>query len=224
MLHLVNDDGSSSNNAVPFLQNVLGNPNVIKAGVGIDQDMIELFRHWDPSLSSVTSPPSAITDIRGRFDIGGIGGKDGETLSLKRLANGILGVELPKSRKIAISNWGKFPLSDQQIAYAARDAWIAAAVMHEMAKLDEATFSTEAISDLLLPSEVPIVELDKRAGARKVVKLQYLDIMGRGDTKVSKQDLSEEQLEKVIELEAEMKELAPPRPPLFDIDYLGLEL
>ena len=221
MLHLVNDDGSCSKNAVPFLQSVLGNQNVVKAGVGIDQDMIELFRHWDPS---VTPQQNTITDIRGRFDIGGIGGKNGETLSLKRLANGILGVELPKSRKIAISNWGKIPLSDQQIAYAARDAWIAAAVMHEMARLDEATFSTEAISNLVLPNEVPIVELDKRATARKVVKLQYLEIMGRGDTRVSKNDLSEERLEKVIELEAEMKDLAPPRPPLFDIDNLGLEL
>jgi hypothetical protein len=48
--------------------------------------------------------------------------------------------------------------------------------------------------------------------------------MGSGDEKVNRKDLSEEKLKEVEQLEQEMKELAPPRPTIFNVGPLGLAL
>lgn len=217
VLQLVQGDNVPRQDTTSLLLDVMANPSILLTGVGLDQDILELTRHWGPDVMSTAS-------VCGRFDMGGIGGKLGQTVSIKTLAKAVLGVELVKSRKIAISNWGKVPLSIPQIAYAARDAWTAAAVLHELAQRDPSTYSTESLLKLVGAQELPLLELDQRGVDRKKAKLKYLDIVGKGDDKRRRQDLSEDERNQVDKLEAILKELAPPRPFEFDVGSLGLEL
>jgi ribonuclease D len=212
VVHLCDKNGRPIEDTVPIIQDILANPSVIKAGVGIDQDMLELVRAWK----------SSDMDICGRFDIGGIGGNNGRTMSLKNLAKGILGVDLFKSKRLAISNWASVPLTDKQIDYAARDAWASAAILQELHRRDPKTYSPQSLLDLVAPDEIGMKEMDVRARARKDAKTQYLDIVGKGDTKVDRKDLSKEQLGEVKRLQGVMKELAPPRYYEFDVEHLGI--
>jgi hypothetical protein len=217
VLQLVRDDGVPCQDATSLLLDIMANPSILLTGVGLDLDILELTRYWGPDVM-------ATANVCGRFDIGGIGAKLGQTVSIKTLAKAVLGVELVKSRKIAISNWGKVPLTNPQIAYAARDAWTSAAVLHELAQRDPSTYSTESLLKLVAAQELPLLELDQRAMDRKKAKLQYLDIVGRGDDKRRRHELSEDERIQMDQLEAIMKELAPPRPFEFDVRSLGLEL
>jgi hypothetical protein len=221
VVQMVNHKGFPSEDTVPMLQRVMADPSILKAGVGIDQDMLELVRSWDPESSSSSSASSLV--VRGRMDIGGLGGKAGRTRSLKDLAFAILGVDIPKSKKIAVSDWGKVPLTTSQITYAARDAWVAAAIMNELALRDPNTCSTQSLLQLVSQEEASILDLDRRAVARKKVKTEFVGIVGgKGEEKVDKKDLTDAQRKRVKELEAEMKDLAPPRPFQFDMEKLGI--
>jgi ribonuclease D len=201
---------------MPVLHDFLADATILKAGGGVDQDMLELFR-WKPS--------PYLDDISGRMDIGGIGGSNGRTSSLKNLAKAVLDVDLLKSKKLAMSDWGKAPLTDAQIAYAARDAWASAAILHELAARDPNTYSTESLRDTNNTEECSMDQLDARAVARKEAKTKYNDIIRNEDgEKVDRKDLSSEQLVEMEQLEKEMKELAPPRPVIFDVGPLGIEL
>lgn len=208
--------GHPSDASVEVLQTrLLANESIITAGVGIDQDMLELFREWGCDENS--------NNIQGRFDIGGIGSNNGNTMSLKNLAGAILGVEMKKSKKLAISDWGKVPLTNSQVAYAARDAWAAAAIMSELRELDVDRFSTVAIQNLLLQEEeIDMTTLDQRATERKAAKVRLGDILGSRETRIDKRDLAEDQQVVVRELEDAIRELAPPRNFLFDVESLGI--
>lgn len=135
VLEIANEiEGGHPDSLLP-LKGILADASILKAGVGIDDDMLELHR-WDDDVAE---------EVFGRFDIGGIGSSKGRSASLKTLAKVILGLELPKSKKIAMSNWAKAPLSKTQIQYAARDAWVAAAVMDELCRLDPSLFATMSV-------------------------------------------------------------------------------
>jgi hypothetical protein len=220
ILQIANEDVGPLPDTMPFLQEFLADSTILKAGVGLDQDMLELYRWEQTSM--------IFENAHSRLDIGGIGGSknNGNSASLKTVAQLVLGVTLQKSKKISMSNWAKAPLSDDQISYAARDAWASAAVLSELAARDPSgeTYSTASLLKLVLAKETPMDELDARAVARKEVKTKLLDIIKKGDEKVNRNDLSEEQLAEVEQLEKEMKELAPPRPFVFNVEPLGLAL
>lgn len=213
VVHLCDKNGRPIEDTVPMIQDVLANPSIIKAGVGIDLDMLELVRYWESSNK----------DICGRFDMGGIGGSNGRTMSLKNLAKGILGVDLFKSKKLAMSNWGSVPLTSKQIDYAARDAWAAAAIVQELGRRDAKMYSPQSLMDLVAPDEISMKEMDVRARARKDAKTQFFNIVGKGDNKVDRKDLSEEQLVEMDRLQGAMKKLAPPRYYRFDVEHLGIK-
>lgn len=213
--HLFNNEGNPCLRNVHLLQSVASNSNVLKIGVGIDQDMMELYRGW---------PEGGFATACGRLDIGGIGGRNGRTVSLKTLAKSVLGVELLKSRKIATSNWGQIPLTDRQIAYAARDAWASAAILCELAQRNQTLFSTQSLLNLVLKEEIPISELHFQAVDRRKVKDKYCKILGQGGGKLNRSLLTEEQLEELLSLEAIMSSKAPPKPHFFDISRLGFNL
>jgi hypothetical protein len=223
VVQMVNHKGFPSEDTVPMLRNFLADPSILKAGVGIDKDMMELVRSWDPESSSSSSASSLV--VRGRMDIGGIGAAVGRTRSLKDLAFAILGVDIPKSRKLSLSNWGQVPLTTLQIAYAARDAWVAAAIMNELALRDPNTCSTQSLLQLVSQDEISISDLDRRAVARKMAKTEFEGIVGgKGEEKVDRRDLTDAQRKRVDDLRAEMKGLAPPRPFEFDMEKLGIYL
>ena len=161
------------------------------------------------------------------MDLGGIGSDTpkGNTASLRTLSKRVLGVDLPKSRKLAMSNWAKVPLTNQQVAYAARDAWASAAILHELGtnetnetkkkQHNPEVFSAESLLALLQTQlqECSIQELEEKARLRKDTKTKLFSILRTKDgEKVDRKTLSEEQLEEVGRLERRMKELAPPRP------------
>ena len=126
---------------------LLGDADVFKAGVSIDDDAIELYR--DTGLA-----------VRGRFDLGGVGAATpGRRVGLATLARTVL--DLPdfwKSKKTAMSDWTRRPLSEKQVLYAARDAWVGAAVFEALALAPD------------LADELDLPELEDRAARRRTAK------------------------------------------------------
>lgn len=55
---------------------------------------------------------------------------------LEALADRYLGYKLEKNRRITLSNWELYPLSDSQVEYAALDAWISTAIIREIERQD----------------------------------------------------------------------------------------
>lgn len=89
---------------------VLANPDVRKAGVAIDRDLLELKELED-------FRPAGFTDI----------GKLAEEkgclkTGLRPLAAMLLNGRVSKGAQV--SNWAAYPLSRKQITYAATDAWV----------------------------------------------------------------------------------------------------
>jgi hypothetical protein len=232
---------------LPVVLGVLADANLIKAGVGIDQDLIELYR-WcfeyrdsyavddgnnknnNPfqDLADAFEPSTRHYNIDGepakpklfRIELGGIGATSaGDNVGLGRLVSNILKIDLPKSKKLARSPWADAPLSDIEIAYASRDAWAAAAVFHRLSTLDERQFGPSAIIDKIIVENLPsISELSERAYQRRNAKLEW-----KGLKEDTRGDMwSPDTYDRIEELEEAMRRLAPPRPTRFDLERLDL--
>lgn len=147
---------------------VLENENIIKAGCGIENDMMQLFKVYEWGSFSLLHAKS-------RMELNGVGAKYlGQTVGLSTLAENVLGVDLPKPTSIIRSNWGRIPLSNRQVVYAARDAWVAAAITNRLALLDSETFGKEALLQQLKlqPSIRNLVwRRDKRKKAKAMMRL-----------------------------------------------------
>ena len=204
VVQFVDSNGNPSDFAAPPIQSVLANKFIVKAGIGIDQDMLDLYRKWNCSGKFLS-----------RFDMGGIGATVDGTTSLKALTSSVAKVDLPKSRKVTLSHWGQIPLTDSQIAYCARDAWAAAVVMAELELRDPALFSTAALIQML-ESEDDIADLESRAKSRKAAKTRINDIMGKGSKRLPRGTLTNEQRREIDELACFLRESAPK--PLFRHD------
>merc|ERR1711865_554408 len=131
------------------------------------------------------------------FDLGRIGAHSAQhynTVSLKRLVAGIVGLDLMKSSRLARSPWGRVPLRNEELCYAARDAWSAAAIVHKLTTLDPERFSPEAIRQRLTTKShdderdeksttirnntmtYSVAELSHRAAKRKALKNHAKDL------------------------------------------------
>jgi ribonuclease D len=145
---------------------LLSDRTIVKCCTAIEEDMLELYR-FNRSSYKV---------IRSRFDLGGVGSGRGskQRIGLQRLVRAVLGVEMKKSKKLAMSNWSK-PLTKQQVEYAARDAWAGAALIQDLAERHPETFSADSIVRLLR-DERPIQEVHKRATRRKKARTQLKTI------------------------------------------------
>lgn len=118
--------------APDILRRVINNPRIIKVGVGIDDDALELYRWSKQSFENTrrNSEDQQLWEMRSRFDLGCILHRNPSRRSgIRELAHIILGAEVSKSKKLTMSNWGNRHLTIQQIAYAARDAWVSAAIV-----------------------------------------------------------------------------------------------
>ncbi len=144
---------------------LLSDETILKVGAGIDEDMLELYR-WNQAL-----------DAKSRFDIGGIGSDSKrQRVGLQKLVRAIVGVELPKSKKIATSDWSQIPLSNKQLCYASRDAWAGAAVMENIGKMYD-DLQVDSIAALVREKERSMADVDSRARTRKETKIKMKDIM-----------------------------------------------
>ncbi|MBF0450254.1 MAG: 3'-5' exonuclease domain-containing protein 2 [Candidatus Magnetomorum sp.] len=101
-----------------IIQSILSDPEIIKSGVAVRDDITGLKRLSDFSDA-------------GFVDIGEISKSIGlQTNGLRNLAVNLLGFRISKSCQK--SNWGKKKLSQQQILYAATDAWVSRKLFVEM--------------------------------------------------------------------------------------------
>lgn len=168
VIHLTRNRNQRRSTACTAVSALLADPNIIKVCTGIDDDMLELYRF------------NRRHRARSRFDLGGIGSGRGSKLrvGLQRLVRAVVGVEMKKSKKLAMSNWSNAPLSMQQVEYAARDAWAGAAVMDDLAERHPDMFAPERILSLL-KDERPIQQVHKRAARRKKARIQLKEILNQ---------------------------------------------
>jgi len=93
-----------------ILQDILSNPDIIKAGFAPDYDLKQLkeLGEFDPA---------------GFVDLGGVAKREGiKNHGLRGLAAVLLGFRI--SKQAQRSNWSRTTLSPSQISYAATDAWV----------------------------------------------------------------------------------------------------
>jgi ribonuclease D len=98
------------------------------------------------------------------------------SVGLQRLTSSILGVDLGKTKKQAMSDWSQVPLTDAQLIYSARDAWAGAAIVTELAAVDPDTFGTAALLDLL-KTEQSMEDLIHLVKSRKQAKTQLASVL-----------------------------------------------
>jgi ribonuclease D len=92
------------------LAGMLGNPAIIKAGIGLADDLLNLKKVFPFQEKNVV-------------DLGAVVRRHGVKQSgVRNLAGLFLGFRITKGRRT--SNWGRPDLSRSQIIYAATDAWV----------------------------------------------------------------------------------------------------
>jgi len=148
----------------PALVELLHSRDVVKVGVGIDDDMLELYRR----LNLVGNC---------RFDLAGIGSQPDRMTGLKTLALDLVGVKMCKSKKLARSDWSLLPLTNKQLAYCARDAWAGAAVMDVLMQRRPDVFGIEEIMSLVNAQERSMEDIDQRARSRKQAKIALKNLL-----------------------------------------------
>lgn len=94
----------------PELAGLLSDPAVLKVGVAIRDDMRFLARLYPFEAAGATD----LSDLARKNGLGVYG--------LRPLAARLLGVRISKSARC--SNWNNAELTEQQVSYAATDAWI----------------------------------------------------------------------------------------------------
>lgn len=109
-----------------LLTSILSDPDIVKAGVSIHDDMRELRRSLDFEPAGLVDLGHAARACRM------------ETQGLRNLAANLFGWRISKGPQC--SNWGQAELSAKQVGYAATDAWIGRLVylrMRELSMLPE---------------------------------------------------------------------------------------
>ena len=187
------------------LTDLMYNNEIVKVGVGIDEDMLDLYRIFGEFLEG-----------RCRFDLAGIGSKDGQMSGLKTLLSDIVGVNLSKPRRITRSNWSSLPLSEKQLFYGARDAWAAVVVMEKLRTKRPDIFGSKGSLFSMLQSERNMDEIDKRARKRKEVKSAWKDLFYKVKKSKKKDDLDTETLKNFNELDKSLRILRPDGMIVFD--------
>ena len=104
------------------LAGLLGAPDVLKVGAAIHDDVKELQKLHDFT-------PDGIVDLGDMAKDLGL-----ETRGLRSLAANILGVRISKAARC--SNWAGKKLQNQQIVYAATDAWIGRELYFKLKELE----------------------------------------------------------------------------------------
>jgi ribonuclease D len=199
------------------LEAILADESIVKAGAGIDQDMLELWECWGR------------LEARSRLELGGIGSstKTGNSIiGLQRLTSSIVGVDLRKTKKRALTDWSQVPLTQDQLAYSARDAWAGAAVVAELSRVDPDTFGTAALLDML-KSEQPIQDLYKAAKQRKHAKMQLSTLLHhnvRSPKQSSRKKMPPKVKQKVSKLRRILEQTTRGGPMVFNVEPLGFTI
>jgi len=105
----------------PELIEVLANPDVVKAGVAVRDDVLDLKKLTE-------------FEAAGFLDLGEVAAEYGlKTRGLRNLAANLLGFRISKGQRC--TNWARADLTPKQIAYAATDAWVGRELFFKMRDL-----------------------------------------------------------------------------------------
>ncbi|XVE81253.1 hypothetical protein DITRI_Ditri15bG0048700 [Diplodiscus trichospermus] len=96
------------------LQVLLEDSTIIKAGVAIGGDAVKVFNDYNVSVEAVEDL-SSLANLKLN--------RDCQNWSLAALTETLVCKELPKPKRIRLGNWELFPLSKEQLRYAATDAF-----------------------------------------------------------------------------------------------------
>jgi hypothetical protein len=213
IVHVSHCGDGSARCAPGVLQALLADEMIVKAGVGIDDDAIEIYR-W--GLDSNTSQPP--WTLQSRFDLGGTaGGTINRRAGLRKVAEVVAGVDLPKNKRVTMSNWGCQVLSPVQVAYAARDAWSAAAALHELQSKRPDVFGVEAVLHNFVKHERAVQEMEQRATTRKAARIELKALKSESSELDAPDERRKEELWKV------MQDMKPDPPPVFNGKELGFD-
>jgi len=188
------------------LVEMLRDQTVLKCGVGIDQDAIDMWREHRIALC-------------GRFDLGGIGASGTRTQGLQRLSESVMpGFQLAKSKKLSMSDWSQKPLTPKQLEYAAADAFAGVAVVSTLMSRppphapsgDETPLpffgDVDRLRQAILKRERPIIEIEERATRRRAAKKEIkacetvLDLaLGQDEAATSLLDASSRRLRRELD-------------------------
>jgi ribonuclease D len=111
----------SSTPLFPDLTEILSDPGIIKAGVSVRDDILELrkIHEFEPG---------------GFVDLGEVAAEhDLKTRGLRNLAANLLGFRISKGQRC--TNWARPDLTPKQIEYAATDAWVGRELYLRMSEL-----------------------------------------------------------------------------------------
>jgi ribonuclease D len=104
-----------------FLAKVLGNPHIIKAGIALDRDLIDLKTLFPFEAKNIV-------------DLGTIAMKAGYGQTGVRNLTGLL-LKGRITKGAQTSNWAQPDLTDRQLCYAATDAWVCRELYLQFEKL-----------------------------------------------------------------------------------------
>lgn len=96
------------------LQVLLEDSTIIKVGVAIGGDAVKVFNDYNVSVKAVEDLSNLANQKLNR---------DCQHWSLAALTETLVCKELPKPKKIRLGNWELYPLSKEQLQYAATDAF-----------------------------------------------------------------------------------------------------
>ena len=130
----------------PHLAEILADPNIIKAGVGIRDDMRELSRLHD-------FEPAGLVDLGNAARAHKL-----PSQGLRTLAANLFGWRISKGSQC--SNWSLMELSQRQIAYAATDAWIGRLIFLRMREFGLIPPVPASPASLVVPRATPGPESD----------------------------------------------------------------
>jgi len=100
------------------VQMMLVNPEVTKVGFGVDGKDVEKF-----ARTGIHVTRSSVVDVQERC--APLLGVLPQCLGLRRAAHFLLGYALQKDKRCTCSDWSRQHLTNEQVRYAAMDAWVA---------------------------------------------------------------------------------------------------
>ncbi|GMH69857.1 hypothetical protein TrST_g4709 [Triparma strigata] len=152
----------------PSLTALLNSSAPLKIGCAITDDSLDLHS-YSPSIS-----------LTSRLDLGGLSGSTVRPVGLKNVTKAILDYDIPKNRKIMLSDWSA-KLSQSQLEYACRDAWAGYAVFVALKEMYPSIFNDERILEIM-EKEINVHELKVRFDERKKAKARIKHLKGEGFT------------------------------------------
>jgi len=120
---------SREHSAPKALHILFQDPKIVKVGVGVEGDLLKLWRDFQIDANSYTELNDLVP--LSRFDFGIKPPEPNKWLGLEPMAN-LLGYPKWKNKEIACSNWENRPLCWDQLHYAALDALMGTRIFWRM--------------------------------------------------------------------------------------------